>query len=137
MLRVAFDFRWPAVVSFGKRTVGKAAEGQRRGIKNRLAGYMVLGDANVRDDLLDSLWTAGRESGHCKGRAHDFDKLAPIHFFAPWGGLLRKFPLQVLRELLRFGELFEAPPSDLPAAAIQLRPDRRQVQVMPFAVIVH
>ena len=87
-----------------------AAERHGRGVEERPAGDDLLRLPDVRDDLLFRLARAGAHAGERERRAHQLQELPAAGRVGELRGLCRELAVDVLAELRRVGQLFEAAP---------------------------
>src|SRR6185503_8522689 len=121
---IALDLRRPAHVVFSQNRVAEPALGHGGREKQGTARNDVLGLADVRDDVLFGLAGAGTHTGQRKGSAHQAQKVAATRWILEFRGLRREFALNVLPELRRVSQFFEAAPV---FAALEARKARSDI----------
>ena len=111
MFRIAFDLGRTALMALGQHAGRGAAHLEGRREEQRLAGNHLLGSAHVRHNRFSRLACARSQPRQSQRRAHELQKFPSTRLIAfPLRRLPRKFTMQEVEKLARFGELFEALP---------------------------
>ena len=127
VLGIALELRRPAHVVFGQERHAEAALRHRGRVEQRPARDDLFRLPDVRDDLLVRLPGAGADAGERERGAHQLQELPAAGRIVELRGLRRELPLDVLAELRRVGQLFEAAPVGAAFEAGQSRADVGEV----------
>ena len=110
MLWVALDLGRTTHMALDQHRLCDTGERNGAGEEQRAARDEVLGLAHVGDDRLGGLLGARADAGKGQRRAHQLQELTAALRVIPLGRLFRKFPVQILAESRRVGQLSEAAP---------------------------
>src|ERR1041385_1774843 len=110
MFRIALDFGRMALVALNEQPGGVTAQGHCGCEVKWFSQCQFLRLFNVRNNSLDRLLGAGRQSRQGERSAHQLQKLSPMMSAQPLRSSLGKFALEKLDELLRACDLIQAAP---------------------------
>src|SRR5262249_19501484 len=80
MLRIAFNFDWPAFMTFNQETETVSGRSHTRGEDNRRARQQLFGRPNVRNNFLRRSGGASCERGKSERCRHDRKEVTPAQF---------------------------------------------------------
>ena len=106
MIRIAFNLRRAPFVAFNKNSHRVGAERHHRRVLLRLAENQSVRLLYIGNDVLFGSPSASGHSGQRHRSSHQFQEVAAINGFIPFGGSAGKFTVQKILKMRIAGKFF-------------------------------